>query len=42
MIKTMKKIINRVARGIAEAFAIIGLLVCLLVAHAEGEYEPDE
>lgn len=42
MIKTMKESIYRIVRCMAAPFRVIGLVVCLLVAHAEGEYEPYE
>ena len=38
----MKKTIRKIAGVIAAPFTIIGLLVYLLVAYTEGEYDPYE
>ncbi len=38
----MKTIFQRIAGVIAAPFTIIGLLVYLLVAYTEGEYNPYE
>ena len=40
--KKMKTIFQRIAGVIAAPFTIIGLLVYLLVAYTEGEYDPYE
>ena len=40
--KTMKKTIRKIAGVIAAPLTIIGLLVYLLVAYSEQEYDPYE